>query len=143
MRALYRADAQLWIDLVEQAALEMGDVVLVCDECGPEGSGAGEASARCHRRLLKEFLVAVARGRGLVVDPDTDELDRTLLEARRKAVLAAEGLPLTCPVCRRPADTVRAIRGRDGYGYCSEACLEADVARWKAQLWSPGSGRRP
>jgi len=143
MRALYRADAQLWIDLVEQAALEVDDVVLVCDECGPAGSGAGEASARCHRRLLKELLVAVARDRGLVVDPDTDELDRTLLEARRKAVLAAEGVPLTCPVCHRPADTARAIRGRDGYGYCSEACLEADVARWKAQLWSAGSGRRP
>jgi uncharacterized protein YeaO (DUF488 family) len=143
MRARYRADPQLWIDLVEQAASDVGDVVLVCDECGPERPGAGEALARCHRRLLQEFLLAVARGRGLVVDPDTDELDRTLLEARRKAVLAAEGFPLICSVCGRPAGTARAIRGRDGYGYCSEACLEADVARWKAQLWSAGSGRRP
>ena len=78
-----------------------------------------------------------------MVDPDTDELDRTLLEARRKAVLAAEGVPLTCPVCHRPAGTARAVRGRDGYGYGSEACLETDVARWRSQLWSPGSGRRP
>jgi endogenous inhibitor of DNA gyrase (YacG/DUF329 family) len=121
----------------------VGDVVLVCDECGPERPGAGEALARCHRRLLKELLLAVAKSRGLVVDPDTDDLDRTLLEVRRKEVLAAEGLPLTCPICQRPADTARAIRGRDGYGYCSGACLEADVARWKAQLWSAGSGRRP
>ena len=56
MRALYRADPQLWIDLVEQAALDVGDVVLVCDECGPERPGAGEAFARCHRRLLKDLL---------------------------------------------------------------------------------------
>jgi hypothetical protein len=143
MRALYRADSQLWVDLVEQAAFEEGDVILVCDECGPERPAADEAGARCHRRLLFDLLRAVAADRGLVVDPDTDELDRTLLEARRKTVLAAEGLPLTCPACNRPADTARAIRGRDGYGYCSEACLEADVARWKAQLWSAGSGRRP
>jgi hypothetical protein len=51
-----------------------------------------------------------------MVDPDTDALDRTLLEVRHTEVLAAEGLPLTCPVCHRPADTARAIRGRDGYG---------------------------
>jgi hypothetical protein len=143
MRARYREDSQLWIDLVEQAAFEVGDVILVCDECGPERPEAGEAFARCHRRLLKALLIAVAKDRGLMVDPDTDALDRTLLEVRRNEVLAAEGVPLTCPVCQRPADTVRAIRGRDGYGYCSEACLEADVARWKAQLWSAGSGRRP
>ena len=143
MRALYRADPQLWIDLVEQAALDAGDVVLVCGECGPERPGAGEALARCHRRLLKALLVAVAAERGLVLDPDTDDLQATLLEARRKRVLVAEGVPLTCPICRRPADTARAIRGRDGYGYCSEACLDEDVARWRAQMWSAGSGRRP
>ena len=122
---------------------EVGDIVLVCDECGPERPGAGEASARCHRRLLKDLLVAVASDRGLLVDPDTDALDRTLLDAWRREVLVAVGFPLTCPVCRRPADTARAIRGRDGYGYCSEACVAADVARWKAQRWSAGSGRRP
>ena len=143
MRALYRADPQLWIDLVEQAGLEGGDVVLVCDECGPERPEAGEALVRCHRRVLRALLVSVATARGLLVDPLTDDLQRTLLEARRTAVLAAEGRPLTCPVCQRPADTSRALRGRDGYGYCSEACLESDVARWKAQLWSAGSGRRP
>jgi hypothetical protein len=143
MRTLYRADPQLWIDLVEQAALEEGDVVLVCDECGPERPEAGEALARCHRRVLKALLLAVAADRGLVVDPDTDALDRTLLESRRREVLIAEGLPLTCPVCTRPADTARAIAGRDGYGYCSEACLDEDVVRWRAQMWSAGSGRRP
>src|SRR5687768_17220639 len=42
MRASYRTDPQLWIDLVEQAALGVGDVVLVCAECGPERAGAGE-----------------------------------------------------------------------------------------------------
>ena len=143
MRAEYRADPQVWIDLVEQAALEVGDVVLVCGECGRERPEASEALARCHRRLLKELLNVVARDRGLVVDPDTDELDRTLLEARRREVLTADGVPLTCPVCHRPADTARAIRGRAGYGYCSEACLETDVARWRSQMWSAGSGRRP
>ena len=143
MRARYREDPQLWIDLVEQAALGVGDVILVCTECGPERPEAGEASARCHRRLLKELLRAVATDRGLVVDPETDALDRTLLEARRREVLVAEGFPLICPVCRRPADTARAIRGRDGCGYCSEACVEVDVARWKAQRWSAGTGRRP
>jgi uncharacterized protein YeaO (DUF488 family) len=142
MRARYRADPQLWIDLVEQSAFEVGDVILVCDECGPERPEAGEASARCHRRVLKELLIAVAADCGLMVDLDTDALDRTLLEARRKEVLAAEGFPLTCPVCTRPAGTARAIRGRDGYGYYSQACLDAEVARWKAQLWSAGSGRR-
>jgi Protein of unknown function, DUF488 len=129
MRALYRADSRLWIDLVEPAASDVGDVILVCDECSPEGPGADEAFAWCHRRLLKDLLIAVARDRGLVSDPATDELNRTLLEARRKEVLAAEGFPLTCPLCARPADAARAIKGRDGYGYCSEACLETDVAR--------------
>ncbi|HEX2325428.1 MAG TPA: hypothetical protein VHQ00_08505, partial [Chloroflexota bacterium] len=122
MRLLYRADPQLWIDLVEQAAFEVGDVVLVCDECGPERPGTGEAFARCPRRVLKELLIAVAVDRGLMVDPVTDALDRTLLEARRKEVLAAEGFPLTCPICHRPAETARAVRGRDGYGYCSAPC---------------------
>src|SRR5262249_11183071 len=77
MRAAYRADPQLWIDLVEQAAFEVGDVVLVCDECGPERPEGGEAFARCHRRLLKEMLIGVAKDRGLMIDPDTDALDRT------------------------------------------------------------------
>jgi len=143
MRALYKADPQLWVDLVEQAAFEVGDVILVCEACGPERPEAGEAVARGHRRLLKDLLIAVAKDRGLMIDPDTDALDRTLLEVRRKEVLAAEGFTLTCPICHRPADTARAIRGRDGSGYCSEACLEADVARCRAQLWSAGSGRRP
>jgi hypothetical protein len=29
MRALYRAAPRLWVDLVEQAAFEVGDVILV------------------------------------------------------------------------------------------------------------------
>ena len=29
--------------------------------------------------------------------------------------------------------------GRDGYGYCSQACLDADMTRWKVQMWSPGA----
>jgi hypothetical protein len=142
MRASYREDPQLWIDLVEQAALGVGDVVLVSGECGPERPG-GEALARCHRRGLKALLVTVARDRGLVVDPDTDDLERTLLEARRRGVRAAEGAPLACPACHRQAGTARAITGLGGYRFCAESCQEADIARWKAQLWSAGSGRRP
>ena len=95
----------------------------------PERPGASEAFACRHRRVLQGLLIAVAVDRGLTVAPDTDALDRTLLEVRRKEELAAEGFPLACPVCQRPADTVRAIRGRGGYGYCSGACLEADVSR--------------
>ena len=128
---------------MEQAAFEVGDVVLVCDECGPERPEAGEASARCHRRLLRELLIAVAVDRGLLVDPDTDALDRTLLEVRRTEVLAAAGFPRTCQICQRPADTARAIRGRDGYGYCSEACLEADVARCRWPTEPPRAGPAP
>ena len=129
---------------MEPAASEVGDVVLVCGECGPEPPGTGEAFARCHRRRLKDVLLAVAADRGLVVDPDTDALNRTLLEARRTEVPAAVGIPLTGPVDHRPAATARAIRGRRRvYGYGSAACLEVDVARWKAQLWPVGRrGRR-
>src|SRR5262245_37479449 len=56
MRAAYRTDPQLWIDLVEQAAFDVGDVILVCDECGPERPEAGEALGRRHRRLLRGLL---------------------------------------------------------------------------------------
>jgi hypothetical protein len=124
MRALYRADPQLWNDPVEQSAFDVGDVVLVCGESGPERPEAGEALARCHRRVLRELLIAVAADRGLVVDPDTDALDRTLLEARRREVLTAEGLPLTCsrlpspgghrpghPGARRARVLLRGLRG--------------------------------
>ena len=143
MRALYRADPQLWIDLVEQAALEVRRRRPGVRRVRPGAPGG--------RRGSRPLSPAGAEGppgsgghrTGAAGRPPTDDLQRTLLEARRTAVLAAEGRPLTCPVCQRPADTSRALRGRDGYGYCSEACLEFDVARWKAQLWSAGSGRRP
>jgi len=138
MRERYRADPQLWVDLVEQAAVE--DVVLVTAVPTPP---EGEALVRCHRRLLKDLRFAVAQDLGVWIDPDIDALDRSVLEMRRIEVLRARGYSLTCPVCSRPADTALAIQGRDGYGYCSQACLDADVARWKAQLWTPGSGRRP
>jgi hypothetical protein len=36
VRARYRAVPLQWIDLAEQSASEVGDAVLVCDECGPE-----------------------------------------------------------------------------------------------------------
>jgi uncharacterized protein YeaO (DUF488 family) len=97
MRAHYRRDPSVWIDLVEQAAVDVGDVTLVCDECGPQPPGGGEARVRCHRRILRELLVAVAADRGVLVDPDTGGLEATLLEARRARVRAAEGWPLTCP----------------------------------------------
>ena len=138
MRERFREDPQLWVDLVEQAAGE--DVTLVGEAPPPEGY---EGRVRCHRRVLFELLCAVAKDVGVWVDPAMEEIEITLLEARRKAVLLVRGIPLTCPECSRPADTALAIAGRDGYGYCSQKCLDADVARWKAQLWSAGSGRRP
>ena len=138
MRERYREDPQLWVDLVEQAAVE--DVTLVGEAPAPEGD---EGRVRCHRRVLFELLCAVAKDVGVWVDPAMEELELALLEIRRNTVLQARGIPLICPVCHRPATPERALSGRPGYGYCSEACLEADVARWKAQLWSAGSGRRP
>jgi uncharacterized protein YeaO (DUF488 family)/endogenous inhibitor of DNA gyrase (YacG/DUF329 family) len=138
MREHYRADPELWIDLVEQAAVE--DVTLAGEPRAPEGD---EGRVRCHRRVLYDLLCAVAKDVGVWIDPEIEEIDRALLEMRRKEVMRERGLPLTCPVCSRPAGTALAIRGRDGYGYCSQACLDADVARWKAQLQTPGSGRRP
>jgi uncharacterized protein YeaO (DUF488 family) len=138
MRGRYRQDPQLWIDLVEQAAVE--GVTMVGEPQAPDGD---ESHVRCHRRILYDLRCAVAKDAGVWVDPDIEELDRALLEMRRKAVMRERCLPLTCSVCARPADTARAIRARDGYGYGSEACVETDVARWKAQAWSAGSGRRP
>jgi hypothetical protein len=135
MRALYRRDRALWTDLAEQAAL--ADVTLVADAPGDEGT------VRCHRRILKALLVAVAGDRGLLVDPETDGLQAALLEARRREVLGAAGLPLICPVCRRPAPTELAIPGRDGYGYCSPACREREAQRRRARMWSPDSATRP
>jgi uncharacterized protein YeaO (DUF488 family) len=144
MRDLYRRDPSVWIDLVEQAAVDDGDVTLVCDECGPEPRGGGEARVRCHRRILKELLVAVGADRGLLVDPDTGGLEATLLEARRARVLAAEGSPLTCPECQRPAPAALAVPGFEReLCYCSERCLEAAAARRRALMATPGSGRRP
>ena len=98
---------------------------------------------RCPRRVLFDLLVAVAADRGLLVDPETDALQVTLLEVRRRQVLVAAGLPLTCPVCRRPASAGLAIPGRDGYGYCSTACRELEGARRRARLWTPDSARAP
>ena len=138
MRARYRADPQVWVELAEQAAAE--DVTLVGEARGPDGD---ESRVRCHRRILYDLLCAVAKDVGVWVDPDMEEIDRSVLEMRRKEVMRERGFPLTCPVCSRPAGTALAIRGRDGYGYCSQACLDADLARWKAQLQAPGNGRRP
>jgi uncharacterized protein YeaO (DUF488 family)/endogenous inhibitor of DNA gyrase (YacG/DUF329 family) len=138
MRERYHTDPELWVDLVEQAAVE--DVTLVGEPKAPEGD---ETRVHCHRRILFDLLCAVAKDVGVWIDPEMEALDRALLEMRRVVVMRERGYPLTCPVCSRPADTALAIRGRDGYGYCSQACLDADVARWKAQAWTAGSGRRP
>jgi hypothetical protein len=144
MRDHYRRDPSVWIDLVEQAAVDVGDVTLVCDECGPEPPGGGEARVRCHRRILRELLLAVAADRGLLVDPDIGGLEATMLEARRAQVLAGEGLPLTCPECQRPAPAALAVAGFEReLGYCSERCSEVAAARRRALMATPGSGRRP
>jgi uncharacterized protein YeaO (DUF488 family) len=135
MRALYRRDRALWVELVEQAAVE--DLTLA-------GAARGdERTVRCPRRVLFDLLVAVAADRGLRVDPETDALQITLLEARRREVLIAAGLSLTCPVCHRPASTDLAVPGRDGYGYCSTDCREREAARRRASQWTPDSARRP
>jgi hypothetical protein len=136
LRASYRADPQLWIDLVEHAAIEVDDVVLACDECGPQRPEAGEAFARCHRRLLKALVLAVATDRGLMVDPDlwTPSTGRCWRSAAGRC--SPRGSPARLPGLHPAAGTARAFRGRDGYGYGSEACLEADVAR-------PGLPTRP
>jgi hypothetical protein len=135
MRTLYRRDRALWVDLVEQAALV--DVTLT------GGAPGDEATVRCHRRLLKDLLCAVAGAEGLWIDPALDELHLTLLEDRRRRVLAARGLPLRCPVCYRPAPAALAVRGLPGYGFCSPACREVDEARRQARMWTPDSARRP
>ena len=62
------------------------------------------------------------------VDPAMEELEIALLDVRSTAMLRARGTPLTCPVFQRPATPERALSGRPGYGYCSEACLEAGAA---------------
>jgi uncharacterized protein YeaO (DUF488 family) len=72
MRALWRRDPQALLDLVEQAAA--GPATLVCCERGDE------ATVRCHRRLLKDLRVQVAARRGLVIDPDTDELTAAAIQ---------------------------------------------------------------
>jgi hypothetical protein len=137
MRALYRRDKSLFVDLVEQAMVM--DVVLVGE------FGDDEETVWCARRLLKEILLDVAWDRGLPLAPDMEDIDLPQLAARRKAVLAAEGLPLECPVCHRSADTALALVDEPGRGYCSRACLEKAAAIWKAanerKLY--GSGRRP
>ena len=143
MRALYRADPQLWIDLVEQAALEGGDVVLVCDECGPERPEAGEALVRCHRRVLRALLVSVATARGLLVDFLTDDLRRNAAGGAGTAVLAAEGRPLTCPVCQRAGGHLPGSSAAGmATGTAPRPAWSPTSPGWKAQLWSAGSGRR-
>jgi hypothetical protein len=44
MRTSYRTDPWRWIDLVERVAFEVGDVVPVWDECGPERPAAAPAA---------------------------------------------------------------------------------------------------
>jgi uncharacterized protein YeaO (DUF488 family) len=135
MRALYRRGRDLWVELVEQAAVE--DVTLT-------GAARGdERTVRCPRRVLFDLLVAVAADRGLRIDPETDALQITLLGARRREVLIAAGLPLICPVCHRPASSDLAVPGRDGYGYCSTVCREREAAQRRASQWTPDSARRP
>jgi hypothetical protein len=63
-----------------------------------------------------------------------------LLRLRLRLRLRA---PRRLRASRRLRAPVGAFQGRDGYGYCFQACLGADVVRHKARLWSAGSGRRP
>jgi hypothetical protein len=77
LRGFYRSDPRVWVELVEQAAVE--DVWLV-----------GEPVVA---QLLRECLIRVGVERGLPLDPDEDRLGRTLLESARMKVLAREGIP--------------------------------------------------
>ena len=61
MQRLYAADPQPFHDLVERAARE--DVTLTCWE------GGDEETVLCHRRLLRDFLAAIAAQRGLRILP--------------------------------------------------------------------------
>lgn len=141
MRALYRRDKTLFVDLVEQAA-EMDVILVGVVEPPVEGD---EDTVWCARRLLRDILLEVAWDRGVLIDPSLEGLEVQLLEIRRTEVLAAEGVPLECPVCRRPASTALAIRDSPGRGYCSEACLNQARASWKAanERKQYESGRRP
>src|SRR5215207_3509925 len=127
MRALYRRDTTLFVDLVEQA-VEMDVVLVGAAEPPVEGD---EDTVWCARRLLRDMLLEVAWDRGVLIDPDLEGLEVPLLEIRRKEVLAAEGLPLECPVCRRPASTALASAGSPGMDYCSEGYLDQAAASWK------------
>ena len=60
IRAKYAEAPQPFLEVIERAARE--DVTLTCWEKGDE------ATVRCHRRLLKDFLVRIARERGLEID---------------------------------------------------------------------------
>ena len=62
-RGHYRRDPESWRRLIEQATA--GDVTLVCYERGEEDS------VRCHRRLLREMLLAVAHKLGHPLDVAT------------------------------------------------------------------------
>ena len=64
MRELYERDPSPFQALIDRAAKE--DVVLTCWEKGDE------ATVLCHRRPLKRFLLAIARGRGLDIDGHTE-----------------------------------------------------------------------
>src|SRR5688500_3142083 len=60
MRDLYAQDPTPFHALIDRAARE--DVVLTCWEKGDE------STVLCHRRPLKDFLVHLARSRGLEID---------------------------------------------------------------------------
>jgi hypothetical protein len=110
---------------VEQEAQQ--DVILVGELVGEEERGW------CARRPLRDVLVAVAWDRGLLIDIDTEDIDLPLLEIRRREVLAAEGAPLTRPVCRWPANAERPLNSvlAPDAGSCSQACDALEQECWK------------
>ena len=62
LRAKFAEHPQPFRGLIERAARE--DVTLTCWEKGDEDT------VHCHRRLLRDFLAALARDRGLEILPD-------------------------------------------------------------------------
>src|SRR5262245_56109734 len=116
MRALYRADPRRWIDLAEPAAFEVGDVIRGGDECGPERPGAGEALARCHRRMPKALLIAVPTVRVSRSPRTRAPSSGRYWKCGGERCSPPRGSHPPARSCQRPADTARGIRGRDGYG---------------------------
>jgi uncharacterized protein YeaO (DUF488 family) len=74
LRALWRRDRQVFLDLIAQAAA--GDVTLTCWERGDEDT------VQCLRRLLADILCTIARAQRICIEPDVDDLEYLAITGR-------------------------------------------------------------